>query len=322
MCFSQDGTLFVSGHRHALVPNQDSMPSHIKQRGALVAEITIDGEEVVQEFFDVTPGNLREQRGQYDLDRLGDITQLPNGSLASVSYRYYGVQPSAEIDDPTYGVMGETGLSHIGTKYWRPFNQKFTSRYLFEHEGEIFCGRGCGAGNASSPKGPALFKFPIGFPLDAEKVIVPESTPEWWSPCDEWTGACMIHGEPWFVARKDMLASEPWYGYRDADDGRIDPWHRDKGYHCEERAVQLFNYDHGWATLDQFHPASLVRGMTTDGSTLYIWEHGPVGNEGGFYSGENPKIHMYDVGEPPVLEPERKDLPEELTINGELYRKV
>jgi hypothetical protein len=301
ICFNPvSSSLFVAGHRNG---------------GPQVAEISIpdtlyDRAEVVTDFFPVA--NAFDKK-QFGLNRIGGLALSADGvMLYSTWYRYYGVQSPSEIDDPTLSCMNlETrimrALRHIGPKNMPPFNQKATSGYLFPGPGNLLvCGRGDGAGNASSPHGPAFFSFDPLTPDKADilRYISRANAPSNWSPCDRWTGAAYVDGKYLVVGSKDMLLSEPWYGEPDNKDGRVDPWNKSKGYHCESREVMLQVYDANgehevsWI-LPDFEPPADVRSLAFDPGTrrLYIWEHGPWKNEGNIYAGEEPRIHIYRIPE-------------------------
>lgn len=277
----------------ALTPRGTLWASGKVTRG-LVAEISIPEPggtaEIITPWFDPA-GDKRGEMPGARLDRLGGLLER-DGGLWSLHYTYYGTGDIDALDVPTlvhYGIESSTGFRiahgpwHIGPDA-HPFHQKNTSHWLFESPpGRVYCGRGDGAGNATAPRGPALFHFHLSNPEVAEVLLYrdAEHAPSWWSPVDKWTGAAWLTvgttQRVAFVGSKDMTLRS-WYGTDDEVDpahdeappwftpayagldalawnneaewrevweemGIVDEWYKSKGYHTEDRAVVLQLYD-------------------------------------------------------------------------------
>lgn len=284
----------------ALTPRGTLWASGKNTRG-LVAEVTIpeieQPAEIVTPWFDPV-GGLRPDLKRTKLDRLGGLLER-DGWLYSTHYTYYGTGDIDALDVPTLARRGTTfdeGPYHIGPSE-HPYHQKATSHWLFESPDGIFCcGRGDGAGNATAPRGPALFSFNPSTPGAAEVLLYRDAahSPAWWSPDDKWTGAAWLKvGDTErvaFVGSKD-LTLEHWYGTGEMPEKRpewftpayvgidalawnneaewraawkeagiVDQWSASKGYHCLDRAVVLQLYD----------PATLGPGLYPEPETLVL----------------------------------------------------
>lgn len=340
---TESGSLLVAGHNHYDFVGEVTPPASL---------VSVDGSVVraalVKTPYDISVG-VYDQKLSTTLDTLGGLCVLPGGDVLSSWYRYYGVQPVSEIDDPTLHartVDGEDrGLFHIGKKGEFPFNQKFTSGYLIPiplswraangiMDFSVACGRGDGAGNATSPKGPALFAMnpsisnPVGADIDAKALMyrVPGNEPPGWTPCDRWKGGAWIEEGIYttvlFVGTK---GTEPyWYGTGTATiDGQelADPWDQAKGHHCVNRRVEMQFFSpsvlssvlvgdvdpqsvvpYRTIVLPQFHESSQVQGCAFDSISrrLYIVEKWPAVKDGTTYPSEDPLVHLWTVTVPTV----------------------
>lgn len=224
ICFNAaNGSLFVAGHPHHDLVAEVRPPEQLgpDQRA-----------EVLRDFFDPAPGVYREQRKEFVLDTLGGL-HVAGEILLSTWFRFYAVQPSSTIDDPTLAAFGldsgapiGDGFIHIGPRE-KPFHQMATSGPLFPiprdwakangiGEQLLACGRGDGGANAASPKGPALFAISESDPSIATTLLYRPhgQEPAQWNACDRWRGAAWIragdhHAVVW-IGEKGLTPS--WYG--------------------------------------------------------------------------------------------------------------
>lgn len=179
-----------------------------------------------------------------------------------------------------------------------------TSGYLAAHEGHLYCGRSSGAGSANVHHGPALYDA-----LSGEKIFADER--EDWNNADDYTALAFVPGYVCWLVRKAV--GVVWYGTSIGPNGEKDRWNTAKGQHTDRREVWLLLYS--WPAfepqqpivLEGFHEASNCGGMCYDPATgrLYVSEVWPPEKTGNIYTGEAPRIQVYQVAtDSPGPEPE------------------
>lgn len=216
----------------------------------------------LEPFRDVA-GALRPRVDALHLDRLGGLALL-EGKVYWSFYRYYAVQPPAEIDDPTVG--RNTWPPTAAEGLWKAgrFHQKLTSNYMamipaewadLHVEGRrLAVGKGDGAGNIATSHGPALYAVrtpgsipgsipgsaPDGAELDTVELLrypADEDRFPHWSPCDHWEGLVWLDSAVLVAGRRGR--GTDCYGTPD-DCG--DPCGGGKGYHCQPYEAELVFY--------------------------------------------------------------------------------